>query len=433
MTNTAAYNDDPALAASILIVDDEPEVLSALHRLLRTGGFHVFAANSGEDGLRILETESVDVVVSDMRMPNMSGAQFLEQVFLRWPDIKRILLTGYSDTESTVAAINRGKIWRYIAKPWNNEDLMLTIQQAVAHRLLMNENARLLKLTRDQNDELKVLNTSLETRVEERTRQLQQALKNLRQSFVTTVNVFSSMMELRGGALAGHSRRVAELARKVARHMSLDEATVQDIVLAALLHDIGKLGLPDEMIERPFNTLSPDARAEVMKHPVKGEMLLMPIEQLAGAALLIRNHHEMFDGTGYPAGLSGMGIPLGARILAVVNDYDALQLGLMVARKLKPFEALRYIVDNRGTHYDPSVVDAFSAALAEASPKDFNEIPMRPSSLRPGLRLTRDLFHHEGYLLLAKDHVLTAAEITQLVRLEFAEKWPISLYVERPV
>jgi response regulator RpfG family c-di-GMP phosphodiesterase len=363
----------------------------------------------------------------------MTGAQFLEQVFLRWPDTKRILLTGYSDTESTVAAINRGKIWRYIAKPWNNEDLMLTIQQAVAHRLLMNENARLLKLTRDQNDELKVLNTSLETRVEERTRQLQQALKNLRQSFVTTVNVFSSMMELRGGALAGHSRRVAELARKVARHMNLDEASVQDIVLAALLHDIGKLGLPDEMIERPFNTLSPDARAEVMKHPVKGEMLLMPIEQLAGAASLIRSHHETFDGTGYPAGLSGMEIPLGARILSVVNDYDALQLGLMVARKLKPFEALRYIVDNRGTHYDPSVVDAFSAALAEASPKDFNEIPMRPSSLQPGLRLTRDLFHHEGYLLLARDHVLTAAEITQLVRLEFAEKWPISLYVERPI
>ena len=117
----------------------------------------------------------------------------------------------------------------------------------------------------------------------------------------------------------------------------------------------------------------------------------------------------------------------------MVNDYDALQLGLMVARKMKPFEALRYIVDNRGTHYDPSVVDAFSAALAEASPKDFNEIPMRPSSLQPGLRLTRDLFHHEGYLLLARDHVLTAAEITQLVRLEFAEKWPIILYVERPV
>lgn len=431
MTETAADIDDST--PRILIVDDEPDILSALRRLLRANGFDVLAANSGEEGLQILESEKVDVVVSDMRMPNMTGAQFLEQVFLRWPDIKRILLTGYSDAESTVAAINRGKIWRYIAKPWNNDDLVVTIQQAVAHRLLMNENARLLKLTQDQNDELKLLNASLETRVEERTRQLQQALKSLRQGFVTTVNVFSSIMELRGGMLAGHSRRVAELARKVARRMNLDEASVQDIVLAALLHDIGKLGLPDEMIERPFNTLSPEARAEVMKHPVKGEMLLMPIDQLAGAALLIRNHHEMFDGSGYPNGLSGMEIPLGARILAVVNDYDALQLGLMVARKLKPVEALRFIVDNRGKHYDPSVVDAFSAALAEASPKDFNEIPMRPASLQPGLRLTRDLFHHEGYLLLAKDHVLTASEITQLLRLEAADKRSFTLYVERAV
>lgn len=432
MTDPAVHTDDTHRTARILIVDDEPDILSALRRLLRSGGFEVLAANSGQEGLQILESQAVDVVVSDMRMPNMTGAQFLEQVFMRWPDIKRILLTGYSDAESTVAAINRGKIWRYIAKPWNNDDLILTVQQAVAHRLLMNENARLLKLTQDQNDELKSLNASLESRVEERTRQLQQALKSLRQSFVTTVNVFSSMMELRGGMLAGHSRRVADLARKVARQLNLDESVTQDLVLAALLHDIGKLGLPDEMIERPFNVLSLDARAEVMKHPLKGEMLLMPIEQLAGAALLIRNHHEMYDGSGYPAGLSGMEIPLGARILAVVNDYDALQLGLMVARKLKPVEALRYIVDNRGKHYDPSVVDAFSAALAESSPQQFNEIPMRPATLQPGLRLTRDLLHHEGYLLLAKDHVLTGAEITQLLRLESAEKRPLTLYVERP-
>lgn len=413
----------------VLLVDDEPHILASLRRLFRTTGYEVFSAESGAEGLAILEREKMDVVVSDMRMPEMTGAQFLEHVFTRWPDVKRILLTGYSDVESTIAAVNRGKIWRYIAKPWNDEDLLLTVQQAVAHRGLMNENARLLKLTQVQNEELKVLNATLEARVDERTRQLQQALKSLRLSFVNSVHVLSNVMEMRGGALAGHSRRVADNARKVAKHLGMDESAVQEVFLAALLHDIGKLGLSDAAIDHPYNSLGPDMRAEVIKHPARGEMLLMPIEQLAGAAALIRDHHELFDGSGYPAGKSGMQIPLGARILSVVNDFDALQIGLLAEHQFSKGEALHYLVENRGRRYDPTVVDAFSAVLVEANPDDFVEIPLRPSSLKPGCRLTRDLLHHEGYLLLAKDHVLQAGEIDQLVRLEATEKQPLTLYI----
>lgn len=422
----------PALKGRILIVDDEPSILSALRRLLRPHGLEVFLANSGREGLEILAREPIDVVLSDMRMPEMDGAQFLEKVFASWPETKRILLTGYADVSSTVAAVNRGKIWRYIAKPWNDEDLLLSVQQALAHRQLLRENARLLQLTQAQNEELKSLNASLERRVDERTRQVQQALKTLRQSFVNTVKAFSGIMELRGGLLAGHSRRVADLARKVARKLELDDVAVQEVFLAALLHDIGKLGLPDDVIERPFNTLGAEGRAEVMKHPERGQMLLMPIEQLAGVAQLVRCHHEQFDGEGYPDALSGMEIPLGARILAVVNDYDALQLGTLAARPLSVGDSLRFIVDNRGKRYDPTVVDAFSQVLAEQNnPDDFVEMPMRPVSLQPGMRLTRDLFHRDGYLLLARDHVLNATEIAQLLRLETAERHPLTLYVTK--
>ncbi|OGS92369.1 MAG: two-component system response regulator [Gallionellales bacterium GWA2_59_43] len=419
----------PVSAGRVLLVDDEANILAALRRLLRMRGYEVFSANSGAEGLAMLELEKIDVIISDMKMPEMTGAEFLERTFLKWPDVKRILLTGHSDVNLTIAAINRGKIWRYIAKPWDEEDLVLTIQQAIAHRQLMFENARLLSLTQSQNEELKSLNTTLEARVNERTQQLQQALKTLRQSFVNSVQVFSNMIEMRGGVLAGHSRRVAEHARNVAKHFRLEEAEVQEIFLAALLHDIGKLGLPDEAIERPFNSLGPKLRAEVMKHPSRGELLLMPIEQLAGVAVLIRHHHEQFDGGGYPSGKSGIEIPLGSRILAVVNDYDALQLGLMSERRLPRAEALRYLVENRGKRYDPSVVDAFSAVLAKANPEEFVEMPLRPVSLHPGYRLTRDLLHREGYLLLAKDHVLSANEITQLVRLEEVEAHPITVYV----
>lgn len=415
----------------VLVVDDEPSILSSLRRLLRQHGLEVFVAGSGREALELLARERVDVVISDMRMPEMDGAQLLEQVFARWPETKRILLTGFADVASTIAAVNRGKIWRYIAKPWEDEDLVLTVQQALGHRHLMQENARLLQLTRDQNEALRNLNATLEQRVEERTRQLQQALKNLRRSFVSTVNAFSSIMEMRGGPLAGHSRRVADHALKVARKLGLDEAAAQEVFLAALLHDIGKLGLKDETIERPFNTLGPETRAEVMKHPAKGQQLLMPIEQLAGVAGLVRHHHEQFDGKGYPDGLSGMEIPLGARILAAINDYDALQLGTLVAKTLAPADALRFLVENRGKRYDPSVVDAFGTVLAEANPDEFIEVPLRPGSLQPGMRLTRDLLHRDGYLLLAKDHVLTAVEIAQLVRIEVTDELPITLYVAR--
>ena len=418
-------------SARILVVDDEAFILNSLNRLLRKHGLEVLTADSGAAGLKILEHEAIDVVISDMRMPEMTGAEFLEQTFSRWPDVKRILLTGYADVNSTIAAVNKGKIWRYIAKPWEDEDLILTVQQATAHRNLMNENARLLTLIQEQNAQLKSLNATLEAKVDERTRQLQQTLKTLRQSFVNTVNVFSSMMEMRGGTLAGHSRRVAELARKVAHKLGMDEAEVQETFLAALLHDIGKLGLPDAALEHPFHTLTPALRDEVMKHPARGEMLLMPIQQLAGAAILIRHHHEQFDGHGYPGGISGMEIPLGARILAAANDFDALQLGLLTARRFNRTDALHYLVENRGKRYDPSVVDALSTVLAEAESHEFVEMPLRPCSLQPGMRLARDLMHHEGYLLLAKDHVLSAAEIGQLARLEASDSHPLTLYISQ--
>lgn len=422
----------PTATARLLCVDDEPSILSALKRVFRTQGYTVLTATSGQEGLALMEKEPVDVVISDMRMPEMDGAQFLEKVFAGWPATKRILLTGHADAAATIAAINQGKIWRYVAKPWNDGELILTVQQALAHRNLLEENERLTKLTQRQNAELKELNTSLEGRVEERTRQLGLALKSLRHGFVNTVHAFSSILDLRGGHLAGHSRRVADHARKVARKLGLDEAAQQDLFLAGLLHDIGKLGLPNELIERPFNSLGPEKRADVMRHPAKGQTLLMPIEQLTSAALLVRHHHELFNGTGYPDGLSGMQIPLGARVLAAVNDYDSLQLGTLVARCLTSTEALRFLVDNRGKRYDPSVVDAFSLVLAEdAGPGEIVDIPLRPVSLQPGMRLTRDLLHRDGYLLLAKDQCLNAPEIAQLSRLESADRHPITVYVAK--
>jgi response regulator RpfG family c-di-GMP phosphodiesterase len=435
-TPASADAPSPVPPARILCVDDEPSILSALKRLFRPHGYTIFTATSGKEGLELLAREPVDLVISDMRMPEMDGAQFLERVFDGWPATKRILLTGYSDASATIAAINRGKIWRYVAKPWNDDEILVTVQQALAHRQLMEENARLTRLTQAQNEELKELNASLEQKVAERTAQLAEALKSLesahgqlRQSFLATVQLFSGLTELRGGRLAGHSRRVADIARRLAEQMGLSDADQQDVFLAALLHDIGKLGLSDNLLNSPFNALTPQGRTEVMRHPAKGQQLLMAVEQLASAARIIRHHHECLDGSGFPDGLVGLAIPLGARILAVANDYDALQSGALTLHAHTPTEAQQFLQKERGRRYDPEVIDAFFAMLAEEAAKRPKELALRVADLRPGMVLTRDLTHKDGYTLLQCGRILNADVIGRLAALEQAESLSLAIHV----
>lgn len=423
--------------ARILCVDDEPSILSALRRLFRTQGYTVFVAGSGQEGLDLLAKEPIDLVISDMRMPHMDGAQFLEQVFAHWPDIKRILLTGYADASSTIAAVNQGKIWSYISKPWNDGELLMDVQQALAHSRLAREHAALSELTERQNEELRHLNAGLEQKVAARTAELQQMLgmlesthAELKKGFMTTVRVLSSLFELRGGRLAGHSRRVAETARQLAKGLGVEDSAAQDILFAALLHDIGKIGLPDHLMEKAFNTMPAGERTQMMTHAQRGEMVLMAVDQLKQAATLVRHHHECYDGSGYPDHLAGLAIPVGARILAVANDFDALQMGTLVSRPLKPAEARAFIIENRGKRYDPSVVDAFMAQVADQIPEEVKELPMRPGTLRPGMILTRDLLHPEGYLLLAKGQTVAPLVIEQLLKIEALEGHRLTLYVQ---
>ncbi len=427
----------PERPPTLLFVDDEPNILSALRRLFHGKGYRLLLAEGGEKGLELLEREPVDLVVSDMRMPGMDGARFLEQVRARWPGIVRILLTGYADISSTIAAINRGEIYRYVAKPWDDNDIVLIVRDALARKRLEEENLHLLDLTRRQNDELRELNANLEAKVAERTATLRLALtelkkanKSLKKTFLNIVHAFSGLIEMREGSLGGHSRRVADYARRLAARMGMDEAGVQEVLLAGLLHDIGKIGLPDELLAKPFNVLSADERNLVMRHPVTGELALMAVDSLKGVAALIRHHHERFDGAGFPDGLKGLVIPLGARILAVVNDYDALQLGTLAGRALSVAEARTFLLENAGKRYDPDVVREFLAL----QPKMRHQIepvglPQRPSGLKPGMVLARDLVHRDGYLLLARGFVLDEKMIEQLARLESAEGHALVLHV----
>jgi len=397
--------------ATLLCVDDEPNILSALRRLFRTHGYKVLTADSGAAGLAVLREQAVDLVISDMRMPGMDGAQFLEQVRAHWPDTVRLLLTGYSDIQSILAAINRGEIFRYITKPWDDNDIALIVRHALERR-------ELERLAQRQNEELRQLNQSLEAKVEARTRDIAQANQKLKANFITTIKILAGMVELRDPAMAGHSRRVADLARRVATRLGLPAQEAQEVFIAGLLLDVGKIGFADDMLRVPPNQLAGDKLGAFRRFPVQGAQLLMPLEEMRGVAAILRAQAERFDGAGFPEGLTGFAIPVGARILALVSDYDNLQLGMLTQRRVPPEEARRLIYDGSGKRYDPAVVNAFKVLLEGEAPESPQDVAVSASQLLPGMVLSRDLVSPEGLMLLSAEHVLDERLIRQLTEFE---------------
>lgn len=423
--------------ATILLVDDETNILSSLRRLFRSEGYRTLIAESGQAGLTILEAETVDLVVSDMRMPEMDGAQFLERVRAKWPDTTRLLLTGYADVSSIMQAINRGEIYRYITKPWNDEDILLIVRQALERKALQDEKRRLQELTARQNEALSVLNATLEKKVEARTIDLKNACdglaisnEKLRINFLTSIKVLSNLIEIRGKRLAGHSRRVADLSNSIAKKMKLDASEVQQIFVSGLLHNIGKIGFSDELLAKPMSIMNSDDLAAYKKYPINGEQLLMPLEDLRNAARIVRSHQERFDGTGFPDQLAGFDIPLGARIVALACDYYSLQIGVLSQRSLRPDEAVAAILEARGTRYDPTVVNAFKEAMNRAAPVEEPQGTLiEAKNLRPGMVVARDLISHDGFLLLSAGHKLSERLISQILEFEGSSNRTISLYI----
>ena len=431
----------PTSVPTILCVDDEPNILSSLRRLFRGKDFEVRTAESGRAGLALLDSQSADVVISDMRMPEMDGTQFLEQVRMRWPDTVRLLLTGQSDISSVIDAINRSEIHRYISKPWDDDEIVLTVRQALELKRLEQEKRRLELLTSQQNEQLRALNTSLEARVESRTaeielanRTLQSLNEKLKASFFTMIKVFSGLIEMRGGNLAGHSRRVADLARRIALKLELDSKQVQQIFVAGLLHEVGKLGFTDQLLNTPVALMEPLQLETYRGHARRAEQLLFPLPDLRDTAEIISAQFERFDGTGFPEKRFEEAIPLGARILALASDYDNMQIGTITQRHLKPEEARGIITQNSGKRYDPRVVDAFVELLGgvpqvRVERQRPTDVATAVSDLQAGMVLSRDLISINGMLILSVAHTLDDRMISKLADFEMRDGAKLTPYV----
>ena len=337
----------------ILCVDDEPNILSALRRMFMLAGFVVEEATSGAQALQKLEQNEFHLVLSDMQMPEMNGAELLAQVRQRWPKVMRLMLTGTSDLKTAISAINEGEIYRYLTKPWNDEEVVSTIKSALERYALVHERDQLLELTRQQNLSLADMVNTLEEKVKERTVELSTSYDELRGSYIASVKAYSTLIGLRDSALLTHSKSVADLAVRMAKAANCSQNDTQDIYIAGLLHDIGKIGLSDETLANLSKGVGGYSKKLYEAHAKAGQDCLAGLYDMERIALYIGMHHERFDGSGFPNGLKGSAIPLGGRILAVVEAYEEVQIKKKDVEQLSPRDAALLINDYSGTAFCP--------------------------------------------------------------------------------
>lgn len=416
---------------TVLCVDDEPNILSSLQRALRRPRLRVLTAPGGAEALQMLDGNEVDLVISDMRMPGMDGAQLLEEVRQRWPATTRMLLTGHADMASTVAAVNRGGISRYVAKPWDAAELLAAVEQVGAVVALRRERDELALLTRQQNAELQTLNLELERRVAMRTSELERANTRLHVTHLQCIKAFVNLLELRSGALAGHGRRVADAARNIARTLKLGEQVAKQVFIAGLVHDIGLLGMPDQLLDKPSARYTADEQLRYRDHTMRGEQTLLALEDMHELMPLVRSHHEHYDGRGFPEGLAGKAIPLGARILAVADAHDELTHGSVIGQSVTAQEARTLIRQRRGDQFDPEVVDAFLHLSEPQELRRAARLVLPTSALEADMVLAEDLRSAHGVVMLAAGHRLTAALISRLRDFEGRQGLALEVCIQR--
>lgn len=427
----------------VLLVDDEESILNSLRRLLRSQPYDVLLATSGAQALEILTQQPVDLVMSDARMPNMDGATLLAHVHELYPATTRIMLTGYADPAAIIKAINEGRINRYISKPWNDDEMLVTLRQALEHQHSERERQRLEQLAQVQNDQLKLLNSTLEKHVAARTAELQQtadmldlAYEELKHSYVTGTEVFSLLANLRLPPAKQTNRQIIELVRAYCKMHGIDEASSRDLTMAAALYNIGKLSWTDNMMVTPADLLRHTERDRYRGYPKQSESLLMTLDPMKDAARLILHHQERWDGSGFPDRLKGEAIPLGSRLLKLAVDFVELQRGLILERQMNSDEALLYLRQYAGKLYDPELVEDFiqvcAAFLSDVVLADPDVKVLGTRELAAGMILARNLNADNGMLLLNAGKVLSELLVDKLISFEAMEGAKYKVFVKVP-
>ncbi len=424
---------------NILFVDDEENILRALRRLFLEENFNVYTAKSGKEGLEIIQDKEFAVIVSDQRMPEMTGTEFLLRAKELSPNTLRIILTGYADINAAMDAINEAGAYRYITKPWNDRELVHIIKEAANRYRLIKENIYLNELTKKQKEQLEIWSKELEYYVQIHTIDLtkkDKELKALKDKLTNNkkelMELFDEILTLRGKALFNHSKRVALIAVEMAKRLSLTTAEVETISVAGSLHDIGKIGTSDMLLFKEPQELSSDEFKQYIKHPILGQRAVKVVSYLQDVALLIRHHHENFDGSGFPDNLKRGKIPLGSRILSIADRFERL------SRNRDIDEAFKIIWHSLDKEFDSELFIYLESAAQELkfslfSSEDIIEAEISINDLEPGFIVAKDVYGLSGLLIIKKDTILSEKTI-DLLKSAFNHttvKGAISVYKKR--
>jgi putative nucleotidyltransferase with HDIG domain len=326
-----------------MIVDSEPLELRRLGNFLgRT--YNVLGTGSGEEALRLLEQHDVALLITDQHLPGMTGIELLEHASTLRPHMVKIIHTGQMDTEALVGAINCGQVYRYAAKPWVGEDLRLTVVRALQH----------YEANRSRHE------------AEEANKRLSRRLRAMTRGVVRAI---ADTLEAKDRYVYGHARRVGGYATAIGRRMRLAVPALEQLSLAALLHDVGKISTPDSVLLKPA-PLTEEERAVVRLHSERGARLLAAVPDMESVAAAVYHHHENYDGTGYPDGLAGEQIPLASRVIHVADAYDAMTSPRPFRDALDHERAVAELLKGAGAQFDPEVVSAFCGLEALAQIRD---------------------------------------------------------------
>ena len=316
---------------NILLVDDEEDNLALLYRTLR-GVYNLERTTSPLRALEILKEKSFELVISDHKMPEMDGVEFLKHVQINSPATMRILLTAYSDANILIDAINYAKIYRYVKKPYNPEELQLIVSSALEYYQLKKDN-----------DEL---------------------IKDLKELFSGTIKAIMEALDAKDSFTSGRSKRITNYSMLIAKQLGLSAFDISKIELAGMLHDIGMIGISDDILCK-IDALSQEEYDEIKKHITYSVKILEDIKQLKDVVEIIKYHHEKFDGTGYPNGIKGDEIPLGARIISITDAFDSIISDRRYRESLNCNDALTKIKEGSGTQFDPIIVKAFEECFED--------------------------------------------------------------------
>jgi response regulator RpfG family c-di-GMP phosphodiesterase len=397
--------------ATILVVDDEPVVLNALKFTLEREGFHVAACTSPLKALAILAERDFSVIISDQRMPEMMGLDFLIESRRLRPQASRILITAVLALPTIVDAINKGEIFRFVAKPWLREELVATVRNAVQRHELVTRNDLLQAETQKLNARLRDANSALEGKVkdlEQQKQRLDTANRDLAASYENSLELCRRILTTYDPVLGGQAKALVDFATLMASSELFNDSERHALRTAAWLCDLGLIGVPREMM-RAFRTnpdqLSERERSMLHSHPIYGQTLAALVDGRTEVGEVVRAHHERYDGRGYPDGLAGDAIPWAARCLAVAVGF--------VESGLSRTAAIDAILAKSGSEYDPEAVRLFlKVSNLVQLPKQVREITLH--ELEPGMVLASGIYSPHGLLLIGEGQPLSPGTISKI-------------------